>query len=161
MPGTVIGKKMNLGFIGKVSRDGDAVIVNRIVSNDEPSTPIKFGSAVFLNDDNTVRNFKTGDTVNKFVGIAVATVIQATEYTKQASSYLPSKGCDIMTRGSIIVELGTGSPKAGGTVYYNHNTGKFDTATSENAFTIPASFTTGYVDGNGGVEITILERNLI
>ena len=75
MPGTVIGKKMNLGFIGKVSRDGDAVIVNRIVSNDEASTPINFGSAVFLNDDNTVRNFKTGDTVNKFVGIAVATVI--------------------------------------------------------------------------------------
>lgn len=161
MPGTVIGKKINLGFVGKVSRDGDAVIVNRVVSNAEDSTPIKFGGAVFLNDDNTVRNFKTGDTVNKFVGIAVATVIQATDYNTQASSYQVAKGCDIMVRGSIIVELGTGTPKAGGAVYYNSTTGKFDTATSEGAFAIPASFTTGYVDGRGGVEITILERNLI
>ena len=82
MPGSTIGKKMNLGYLGKISRDGDALVVNRVVSNEEDSLPIKFGSPVFLNDDNTT-------------------------------------------------------------------------------IAIPASFTTGYLDGKGSVEITILERNLI
>ena len=102
------------------------------------------------------------DTVDKFVGIAVAEVVQATEYTQQASAYLKNKGCDILVRGSIIVEMGTGTPKAGGKVFFNFATGKFDaTDPSTKGFAIPARFTTGYVDGKGGVEITILERNLI
>lgn len=169
MPGTVIGKALNLGYIGKISRDGDAIVTNRIVSGE--SEAIDFGAAVFLNDDNTVRNVTvTGDvgeetstdTVDKFVGIAVAEVVQATEYTQQASAYLKNKGCDILVRGSIIVEMGTGTPKAGGKVFFNFATGKFDaTDPSTKGFAIPARFTTGYVDGKGGVEITILERNLI
>ena len=162
MPGSVIGKKMSLGYVGKISRDGDALVANRVVSNDADSKAIGFGSPVFLNDDNTVRNWKTGDTVSKFAGIAVATVIQATDYTKQESSYQPAKACDILVRGSIIVELGTGTPKAGGAVYYNPTTNKFDaTETSGTTIAIPASFTTGYLDGKGSVEITILKRNLI
>ena len=65
-------------------------------------------------------------------------------------------------RGTAIVEMGTGTPKAGGKVYFNFVTGKFDaTDPSTKGFAIPARFTTGYVDGKGGVEITILERNLI
>lgn len=166
MPGAVIGKALNLGYIGKISRDGDAIVTNRIVSG--KSEAIDFGAAVFLNDDNTVRNVTvTGeetstDTVDKFVGIAVAEVVQATEYTQQASAYLKNKGCDILVRGSIIVEMGTGTPKAGGKVFFNFATGKFDaTDPSAKGFAIPARFTTGYVDGKGGVEITILERNLI
>ncbi len=162
MPGSVIGKKMSLGYVGKISRDGDALVANRVVSNDTDSKAINFGSPVFLNDDNTVRNWKTGDTVSKFAGIAVATVIQATDYTKQESSYQPAKACDILVRGSIIVELGAGTPKAGGAVYYNPTTNKFDaTETSGTTIAIPASFTTGYLDGKGSVEITILKRNLI
>ena len=169
MPGSVIGKVLNLGYIGKISRDADAIVINRIVSG--KSEAIDFGAAVFLNDDNTVRNVTvTGDvgketstdTVDKFVGIAVAEVVQATEYTQQASAYLKNKGCDILVRGTAIVEMGTGTPKAGGKVYFNFVTGKFDaTDPPAKGFAIPARFTTGYVDGKGGVEITILERNLI
>lgn len=169
MPGSVIGKVLNLGYIGKISRDADAIVINRIVSGE--SEAIDFGAAVFLNDDNTVRNVAlegeegsetTSDTADKFVGIAVAEVVQATEYTQQASAYLKNKGCDILVRGTIIVEMGTGTPAAGGKVYFNFKTGKFDaTDPSANGFQIPASFTTGYVDGKGGVEITLLERNLI
>ena len=166
MPGAVIGKALNLGYIGKISRDGDAIVINRIVSGE--SEAIDFGAAVFLNDDNTVTvtgetdSETSTDTVDKFVGIAVAEVVQATEYTQQASAYLKNKGCDILVRGSIIVEMGTGTPKAGGKVFFNFATGKFDaTDPSTKGFAIPARFTTGYVDGKGGVEITILERNLI
>lgn len=169
MPGSVIGKVLNLGYIGKISRDADAIVINRIVSGE--SEAIDFGAAVFLNDDNTVRNVivtdesgseASTDTVDKFVGIAVAEVVQATEYTQQASAYLKNKGCDILVRGTAIVEMGTGTPKAGGKVYFNFVTGKFDaTGPSAKGFAIPARFTTGYVDGKGGVEITILERNLI
>lgn len=170
MPGSVIGKVLNLGYIGKISRDADAIVINRIVSGE--SEAIDFGAAVFLNDDNTVRNvvFSGGpggetstDTVDKFAGIAVAEVVQATEYTQQASAYLKNKGCDILVRGTAIVEMGTGTPKAGGKVYFNFTTGKFDATdpTAVKGFAIPARFTTGYVDGKGGVEITILERNLI
>lgn len=170
MPGSVIGKVLNLGYIGKISRDADAIVINRIVSGE--SEAIDFGAAVFLNDDNTVRNVvlsgepgkeTSTDTVDKFVGIAVAEVVQATEYTQQASAYLKNKGCDILVRGTAIVEMGTGTPKAGGKVYFNFTTGKFDATdpTATKGFAIPARFTTGYVDGKGGVEITILERNLI
>ena len=170
MPGSVIGKVLNLGYIGKISRDADAIVINRIVS--DKSEAIDFGAAVFLNDDNTVRNVVLSgdpgketptDTVDKFVGIAVAEVVQATEYTQQASAYLKNKGCDILVRGTAIVEMGTGTPKAGGKVYFNFTTGKFDATdpTAIKGFAIPARFTTGYVDGKGGVEITILERNLI
>lgn len=157
MAGKTIGKVMNLGYIGKVSRDGDVLIINRIVSGE--SEAIDFGAAVFLNDDNTVRNVKDGDTAAKFIGVAVATVIQATEYSQQMSAYLKNKGCDILTRGSIIVELGEGTPVAGGKVYFNAATGAFDATAG--GIEIPASFTTGYVDGKGGVEITLLKRNLI
>lgn len=159
MAGAVIGKRMNLGYIGKISRDADAIVINRIT--DGESEAIDFGSAVFLTETNTVRNAATEDTVGQFVGVAVATVVQATEYTQQASAYLPNKACDILVRGSIIVELGTGTPVAGGQVYFNKETGAFDAQTSASAIQIPASFTTGYVDGKGGVEITILKRNLI
>ncbi len=166
MPGAVIGKALNLGYIGKISRDGDAIVTNRIVSG--KSEAIDFGAAVFLNNDNTVRNVtvtgdeKSTDTVDKFVGIAVAEVVQATEYTQQASAYLKNKGCDILVRGSIIVEMGTGTPEAGGKVFFNFVTGKFDAEDPlAKGFAIPARFTTGYVDGKGGIEITILERNLI
>lgn len=169
MPGAVIGKVLNLGYIGKISRDADAIVINRIVSGE--SEAIDFGAAVFLNDDNTVRNITvTGepgseastDTVEKFVGIAVAEVVQATEYTQQASAYLKNKACDILVRGTIIVEMGEGTPVAGGKVYFNFATGKFDADDpSTKGFVIPARFTTGYVDGKGGVEITLLERNLI
>lgn len=169
MPGSVIGKVLNLGYIGKISRDADAIVINRIVSG--KSEAIDFGAAVFLNDDNTVRNvIVTGavgeeastDTVDKFAGIAVAEVVQATEYTQQASAYLKNKGCDILVRGTAIVEMGAGTPKAGGKVYFNFVTGKFDaTDPRTKGFDIPARFTTGYIDGKGGVEITILERNLI
>lgn len=46
MPGSVIGKVLNLGYIGKISRDADAIVINRIVSGE--SEAIDFGAAVFL-----------------------------------------------------------------------------------------------------------------
>lgn len=179
MPGSVIGKRMNLGYTGKVSRDADKIIVNRIVNGE--SNAISFGDAVFLNGDNTV--FSAGSTitgvtdaltVNQFAGIAVATVIQATEYNGQSSSYQANKGCDILVRGTIIVPVtnveavaledsGTSTvvPKAGSQVYYDPTKHAFTATNTEGTISIPASFTTGYIDGSGNAEITLLERNLI
>lgn len=160
MPGAVIGKQMNLGYIGKIARDGDALIINRIVNGE--SDPITFGDAVFLNDDNTVHSATTSDTVDKYVGVAVATVVQATEYYTQASAYQKNKGCDIMVRGTIIVGIKDGeTPVAGGQVYYDKTAHIFTATSSGSTIVIPASFTTGYIDGKGSVEITLLERNLI
>jgi hypothetical protein len=52
MPGTVISKAMNLGYLGSFSRNGDDIVASRPV-NSTDTKPIYFGDAVFLNPDST------------------------------------------------------------------------------------------------------------
>lgn len=52
MTGFAVGKTLNYGYPGTVSRSADAIIENRFV-RDADTTNINFGSAVALNSDNT------------------------------------------------------------------------------------------------------------
>lgn len=172
MPGAVIGKRMNLGYIGKVTRDADLIVDARVVSDTEGDFPISFGAAVFLNTDNTYRGaLATDATLGSFVGIAIAEVKQATQYLSNIAQYEKNQVCDVLTRGTIIVPV-SGTPTAGGAVYLrtaetgvvyeDGKIGDFEAATDTGNVLIPnAVFTTGYVDGNNVAEITLQTKNLI
>lgn len=173
MSGAVIGKKLNLGYIGKVTRDADLIIDSRVVSDTDGEFPIKFGAPVYLNTDNTYRGIlPTDTTIAKFAGIAVAEVKQSTSYVDGAAQYEKNQVCDVITRGTVIVPV-SGTPTAGGKVYLRYTTdgaaiyttgkvGDFEVATDVgNVELTNVKFTTGYKDANNVTEITILNKNTI
>ena len=166
MAGKVIGKTMNLGWAGKVTRDADCIIDSRIVNSS--SAAIGFGDPVFLNTDNTVRKMAATDTtIAAFVGVAVSGVRQSINYATQLADYQPSSQCDILTRGSVMVAIPatvTTAPAAGGAVYLdvdNATYGFTSDAGTANVAVTNAKFTTGIVDANRMVEITLLTKNVL
>ena len=153
MPGAVIGRRMNLGYSGTVSRSSDNVIINRIAED-----KILFGEPVILNPDNTVSRVKVieGETV---IGIAVRGIKQETSINGEVA-YNKDDAVDILTRGSITVNC-VGSPNAGGNVYMALDEQEqivFTTDENEGILLPNMRFTTGQTDGNGITEITIVER---
>jgi len=169
MPGKVIGKVMNFGWAGKITRDADMVIDSRIVSDASGETAINFGSAVFLNTDNTVRNVASTDSnATMLAGIAVSGVRQSINYVTQEAAYQPATQCDILTRGQVMVAVpsnATASIVAGGKVYLIPASGVFtpdaSDGTSVDYIDTGYKFTTGLVDANYMAEITILSKNVL
>ena len=171
MPGAVIGKAMNYGWAGKITRDADMIIESRIVGAD--SDDIKFGDPVYLDTDNTVRKVETTDTtIVAFAGVAVAGIRQTIDYATQEAYFTPKTQADVLVRGSILVALPATyetAPTAGGKVYLDPATGKFTpdaddgaTPTATNFIEVTnAKFTTGLVDANKMAEITLLSRNAL
>ena len=177
MSGKAIGKTLDIGYAGTVSRSQDCIISNRPVNSE--SEEIMFGQAVVLNADNTISKIKDGDTANKFLGIAVREVKQSTNYLTSAGSYLPEPPADIFERGTIAVKCNNGTPTAGGKVYVrvaiNEEIstgviGEFEAEADEE--TVEESkvartlelpnvvFATGKIDANGITEVKILNRNI-
>ena len=177
MSGKVIGKSFDIGYAGTVSKSADAIISQKAVS--VQSKEIIYGQAVVLEEDNTIRSVKEGDTEDRVLGVAVREVRQTTDYVSSAGSYLPESAADILERGTIAVKCNRGTPKAGGKVYIrtakneavaNGVVGEFEAEADEETVdsqkvlrTIEmtnAVFATGKTDGNGIAEIKILSRNL-
>lgn len=172
MSGAVIGKTMNYGWAGKVTRDADMIIESRIVDAD--SADIQFGDPVYLKTDNNVYRMTSSDTtIAAFAGVAVAGVRQSVNYSTQTAAYEAKMQADVLVRGSIIVALPsdyTAAPTAGGKVYLIPSTGKF-TSDATNGLegedevtyleVTNARFTTGLVDANKMVEITLTNRNAL
>jgi len=157
MPGKVIGRKMNIGFIGTMSRSSDNVVVNRVAKEQ-----ISFGDVVVLNEDNTVSPFDfSGDENQNIIGIAVRIIKQEMDIRGQVA-YLADEAVDILSRGSITILSDGSNLVAGGKVYiYNSDKGITYTGngTNQEAKLINNMvFTTGGVDGNNTAEVTILER---
>ena len=168
MSGKAIGESFNLGYAGTVSRNNDNIIISKAVKSEEE---ILFGQALALEDDNTVRVVKEGDTSDKFIGIAVREVKQAINYYDNAGGYLANDNVDILTRGTITVKCNHGTPKAGENVYLrikensdivNGIVGEFEAeADGENTILLEnVKFTTGQIDNNNITEIVILTRNI-
>jgi hypothetical protein len=183
MPGTVIGKSLNLGYAGKVSRNALNQIGARFVKSildgngDETQPTIPFGFAVVLNVDNSYSKFgATGagvsaPTAANFAGIAVGEVKQVLTYgTNDSGEYAPAQPADVLQAGSATVFCKEGNPTAGGKVYImtvagdNAAVGEFvATATpagvGATAVEVPnAQWTTGKQDASGITEITLLSR---
>lgn len=165
MPGRTIGIMMNVGYAGTQSRTADAIIQNRIAEG-----TIAFGQAVALTDTNKWRLVKTGDTAAVVAGIAVREVVQANTFDPQSNpDYVANVPCDVMVRGNCAVKCQRGTPASGAAVYVRitaNNTypnavvGGFE-AEADDANTIQVTnieWTTGVMDANGNVEVTIKTR---
>lgn len=165
MPGRTIGIMMNAGYAGTQSRTADAIIQNRIAEG-----TIAFGQAVALTDTNKWRLVKTGDTAAVVAGIAVREVVQANTFDPQSNpDYVANVPCDVMVRGNCTVKCQRGTPASGAAVYVRitaNNTypnavvGGFE-AEADDANTIQVTnieWTTGVMDANGNVEVTIKTR---
>jgi len=179
MPGTVIGKSLNLGYAGKVSRNPYNEIRARFVqsvlngSGVETKSNVAFGTPVVLNTDNTISAWKdiTSPTAASFSGIAVSEVKQSMtlDYGANATGgvYEPNMPADVLLRGNCTIICADGTPTAGGAVYIctvagtTAAIGDFTaTATptgSGTAIVIPnMKFTTGKQDSASGItEVTI------
>ena len=165
MPGRTIGIMMNVGYAGTQSRTADAIIQNRIAEG-----TIAFGQAVALTDTNKWRLVKTGDTAAVVAGIAVREVVQANTFDPQSNpDYVANVPCDVMVRGNCTVKCQRGTPVSGEAVYVritandtypNAVVGGFE-AETDDANTIQVAnieWTTGVMDANGNVEVTIKTR---
>lgn len=165
MSGKVIGIAMNVGYPGTQSRQADAIIQNRIANG-----VIAFGAPVKLLETNKWEAIGTGATAADVAGIAVREVVQANTYDPQSNpDYVANMPCDVMVRGNCTVKCQRGTPKAGGTVYVriaanetypNAVVGGIE-ALADTTNTIAVAnmeFTTGVMDSNGNVEITIKTR---
>lgn len=165
MPGRTIGIMMNVGYAGTQSRTADAIIQNRIAEG-----TIAFGQAVALTDTNKWRLVKTGDTAAVVAGIAVREVVQANTFDPQSNpDYVANVPCDVMVRGNCTVKCRRGTPVSGAAVYVRitaNNTypnvvvGGFEAeADGENTIQVTnIEWTTGVMDANGNVEVTIKTR---
>lgn len=163
MPGSVIGKKLKLGYAGSVSRSIDAIITNKLSTGEIP-----FGAPVVLKD-NTYAIFGANNTESDFVGIAVREVKQAIDYNTSSSGYLDKERTDALNRGYICVKVNNGKPKANGKVHIRIKEnvaipkgiiGEFE-AEADGSNTIELTnvrFTSGELDSNGVAEVTILSR---
>ena len=182
MTGSVIQLAMNFGYPGSYARTPDDIVMNKPVKSDSDAIP--FGSAVILNSDNTYSLGGASLTAENFAGIAVREVKQGIMYSTygvvdEQGAYRAYDPCDVLLRGNTVIKLGAGqtghaAPTAGGQVYVriaadstnapNALVGDFEVAsTVDSDATVVALpnvvFTTGEVDANGVIEISIKTRN--
>lgn len=186
MPGGVVGKSLNLGFAGKISRNPLMKISARMVKSildgngAETLSAIPFGAAVVVNADNTYSLF--GDsgsgvsaaTYANFGGIAVSEVQQSMSYglgtnVSGNGSYLPNTPADVLQVGTTTVFCKDGTPTANGLVYITTvaggsiAVGDFVCSTSPTGGgtavqVTNARWTTGKKDASGITEITLLAQ---
>jgi hypothetical protein len=168
MPGKAIGRKLNYGFAGTVSRNPDNIIAARRLTED--SEPVVFGQAVALNTDGSVERISE-DNAENFIGFAVRVVKQTTDYYTSQGFYNPNEEVDVLTRGNMTVSCNNGEPEAGGAVYLrvaenplipNGVIGEVEAAAdgTNSVLLDNVKFTTDQIDGNGITEIAVLTRNI-
>lgn len=181
MTGSVIQLAMNFGYPGSYARTPDDIVVNKPVSGE--SEDIKFGTAVILNANNTYSKAGAALTAGNFAGIAVREVKQGLMYSThgvvdEQGAYQAYDSCDVLLRGNTVVKLGAGKtgaavPIAGGKVAVRIAldtakapkalVGDFEVAPDEgdeSLVVLPnVVFTTGELDANRVVEISIKNRN--
>ena len=163
MPGKVIGKIMNYGFPGTVSRSGDAVIEVYAAGAD-----IQFGQPVVLDAAGKVIPFGAANTAADFIGVACRTVKQAADDTGEAW-YQEGDAVDVLVRGSASVACATGTPAMKGAVNVytvaveaSAEVGDFAGAAVESKTVALTNviWSTGKLDAYRNAEITILSRNI-
>lgn len=159
MAGKVIGTSLNFGYPGNVSRVSDTVIMSFPVGG---STNIKYGEPVSFDPTTgkivAVTGATTGSTI---IGFAVRHIGQPYEDSPDGWYYKPGDVADVLVRGSIVVEIETSTGIAArGKVYLDTTTGKITSVSTSNTEIPNAIFSTGKVDANKTVEVTLTERGI-
>lgn len=178
MPGKVIGTSLNLGFPGSYSRNGDCIIATRLVKSTDINN-INFGDAVFLNGDSAggtysgIAQLAGAATFAAFAGIAVREVKSNETFlpVPTLGFYAPNAPADVLERGATIVPYhafgANPAPVAGGPVFLRialngagTAIGQYESAADGgNTIAITnAKWTTGVLDGNSNIELTLLSR---
>lgn len=156
MPGKVIGKTMNFGFPGSITRNPDTIITPYPCAGDD----IQFGDPVVLNEDNTVSRVGADATAASIIGFAVRTAKQAYDDTGSAY-YREGDAVDVLIRGNINVKVSEGEPVLRGPVYVRSDTGEIAAEDPGDALVIPnAVFSTGRKDANDVAEVSLLSRSV-
>lgn len=173
MSGKAIGISLGFGFKGMYSRTPDDITFAKITNASSANIP--FGVPVVQNTNNTVSSPSTVVmTTSNFGGFALAIVKQLNNYSPSDTTsgyYAANDMCDVLKRGNMITELVHGTPTAGGQVYIRTVlNGAFPLelvgdiradADSSNTIAAPSTiFTSGYVDANNMVEITITKQTI-
>ncbi len=168
MSGKAIGISMNYGFPGTYARTPDDIVTSRQLK--EGSADVPFGAALCANGDNTYSPVGADFTADKFGGVALRVVKQATAYDDQtATAYHAKELVNAINRGAVVVTCNHGTPTAGGPVYVRIKAnsgipagvvGGFEAAadSTNTVLLTNVQWTNGYVDANGVAEITILTR---
>lgn len=156
MAGKVIGKTLDYGFPGTVSRASDTVIMAFPVVNG----PIKFGAPVaFVAEKNAVAPVTAGTAAADIIGIAVREVRQPYEDSEEGWFYKESDTCNVLVRGTAVVELSDATGLvARGPVHVKAADAAFTSVADGNLAVSHAIFSTGRIDGNKVAEVTLLER---
>ena len=116
MPGTVIGKSMNYGYPGTISRHGDEVSRTRPVKASTDN--IYFGAPVAQNSDGSIQLFDENFVAADFCGIAMRKVKSAVVYPNQNFGYYAAKEpCDVLERGGVMGVCAWGTPAVGVPVF--------------------------------------------
>ena len=169
MTGSVIQLSMNFGYPGSYARMPDDIVVNKPVKTGTADIP--FGYAVMLNTDNTFQKGDANLTAANFAGIAVREVRQALVLNADQGVYAAKTPCDVLARGNTVIKLARGTPAAGAAVLFRiaadaevsgSAVGDFEAGSATANKTIALTnmvFTTGEVDANGVVEVSIKSRN--
>lgn len=162
MAGKVIGKKLPFGFRGNVTRTPDTIIAPYA---NVGSANIQFGEPVVYDADmRGVRQFKTGDTTDQVIGIAVRRIGQPYADNEHGWYYAEGDTVDVLLRGSIAVEVASATGMTGrGKVYVR--TGADNAVEivceADGAVEVPnAVFATGECDASNIAEVTILARSI-
>ncbi|GAB6170557.1 hypothetical protein JCM15765_03840 [Paradesulfitobacterium aromaticivorans] len=169
MPGQAIGIAMNLGYPGSFARNGDCIIMNRLVKATDAAGPA-FGDPAVLNTDNTYSKFGAANVSADLAGIAVREVKQTADYYSSAGVYNPGEPCDVIERGNVAVLCNVGTPTAGGKVYVRITAnvaipagvvgGLEAAADGVNTLELTnCKWATGKIDSNNVAELSILTRN--
>ncbi len=185
MPATVIPVTgLNLGPVGSVSQSDFPLRTPRQVRPADTKN-IAFGEPVVLNDDNTyssVAQFIAGGgtlAATTPLGLAAANTRTNPSFSMAGNSgvmtpagfYAPGNIADVMSKGTMNVQVNNGTPKAGGTVYIRVAAngaipagvvgGIEAVADGANSIAVNCmKFKTGVMGADGTAQVTILTRVL-
>lgn len=164
MAGKVIGTSLNFGYPGNVSRVSDTVIMSFPVGGDA-DTKIKYGAPVAYDPTtNKILPVSNDTPAASIIGFAVRHIGQPYEDSPDGWYYKQGDVADVMVRGSMAVEIGASTGIAArGQVYVTKSGVVTSVAGSDPdaALAVPnAIFSTGKVDANNTVEITLVSRNI-
>lgn len=163
MGASVIGKSLNMGYPGNVSRnDPRTLVMNRPVK----TAVIPFGVPVKLNTDNTYSPLTSDDTFAVFAGVALRNVKQQTLYASNATGqYEINEGCDVLEQGFVtVLTNASNAVTSGGDVYATFNSDKsfkqFDSSTATGAIKLTnCRWASNVQDGNAVAELAIITAN--
>lgn len=160
MGGFAIGKKLNLGVPGGLTRQIDNVI---IAEPNQGEGAIEFGTPVVRTTDGC-QAWQDVSTIAQFMGVSLRIVKTNETYAQNDAKYVKGETVDVITRGGVAViclkdGTATSNPVPGGKVFIRKIGGAFVAAAeSTDTLELTNAIWASGLDASGLAEITLLTR---